>query len=48
VYVDAVEHGAREVLLVFGHHGLGAGAGFLAVAVVAAWAGMHTSNKFFV
>ncbi len=42
-----VEHGTGDALLVFCHGRMGAGTGFLRVAVIAAWAGLHTKTQFF-
>ncbi len=38
--VDAVEDGTRDSFLVFGDNGRGAGAGFLCVSKMSAWAGV--------
>jgi len=42
VDVDAVEQWSRDALLVFRDHRRRTGAGLLAVAIVAAWTGIHT------
>jgi len=47
VNVDAAEHGTGDALLVFSHGRIGAGAGFDLVAVIAAWAGLHTNGHIF-
>ena len=43
----AVEHGAGDAFLVFGHNRMGTRAGFLRIAIIAAWAGMYTIEHIF-
>jgi hypothetical protein len=41
----AVEHGTGDALLVFGHNRMGAGTGFLGIAVMATRARVHGGNQ---
>ena len=45
VNVDAVKQWTGDALLIFGHHGWGAGAGFLGVSIESARAGMYAIEQ---
>jgi hypothetical protein len=47
VDIDAIEQGARDALLIFGDRGAGAGAGFLAVTIIATGTGLLAIAQFF-